>query len=458
MQPQGTFVLTIKASPLIIYPISIWYREVRSATNYKSRYLIRNGIFRHIGRFIMGANDAAIPGHDDIWVNANATLTKAGSTVTYAVAAGASQTVEGILITPQIWKHTGTGDVLVYTGPTEVCAGRVTCVATGNFTPTDDKRYFVNATALYTVPVITANGVAAGTQQYSITVSTNRAEDPIAKDSWDAQGYYGAYVSHKNYWWRVNIAPAMFQDNLHPDWDETHKYGYEEQMRLDSHQLGRKSIIPNSLSDVGFSEEWRQITNSRIVMVSESVHLHTNVDTDKSHSGGTPLRETGSTLSQIGGIVEPVAEMAICRWKPGLGALSNAKTLATSLIQLNDVTTPPEVIWKEEWTHCAGTCVLRSDRVAESNHFTIINVHIDGKDPNTPRSGSERQTFTISDEVDWVDPGKVDMFDQESTTSAQRTFTHSLEIPKDRDDINSNTYAFKIKVTLKEWEDAMEAA
>lgn len=79
----------------------------------------------------------------------------------------ATQQLPTFSITPKVWRQETSGDVLVYTGPTEVCTGRATCVATGNYTPTDDKKYFANATVLYTVPVTTANGVAGGTQQYA---------------------------------------------------------------------------------------------------------------------------------------------------------------------------------------------------------------------------------------------------------------------------------------------------
>jgi len=92
-------------------------------------------------RFIMGPNDANIPG-TNIWVNANATLINMGSTLSYAVKAGASEQVPGIFITPQIWKHTDTGDVLIYTGSPSGCWEGTSCGATGTYMPSDSGTYW----------------------------------------------------------------------------------------------------------------------------------------------------------------------------------------------------------------------------------------------------------------------------------------------------------------------------
>ncbi len=125
-------------------------------------------ISRH---FIMGPNDANIPG-TEFWVNANATLNNSGSTLSYTVMASGSfvrvrksYKVPLMVIIPQIWKHTGTGDVPVYTGSPSDCWMGTTCVATGAYTPSDSGTYYANTTVLYP-----ERGFTKSTKSTNVTV------------------------------------------------------------------------------------------------------------------------------------------------------------------------------------------------------------------------------------------------------------------------------------------------
>lgn len=113
----------------------------------------------------MGPNDEKIPS-TNIWVNANATLHNSGSLLSYTVTAAATEKVPGILITPQIWKHTDAGDVLVYTGSRSACGEGITCVAAGAYMPSDIGTYYANATVLYT-----SQGYTKRTKSADLTVS-----------------------------------------------------------------------------------------------------------------------------------------------------------------------------------------------------------------------------------------------------------------------------------------------
>ncbi len=281
-------------------------------------------------------------------LTAQANLTRNVSAMDFQIMATASSEIPGVKVTPEIWKQMDGHDELVISAtPVSFSSGKF-WTTTGTFTPPGAGTYYANATVLYTVPAVSASGVAAGTQNYGISFASNPQHVPIAQDSWDAQGYYDAYVSHKTYWWRVNIATAMNQENLQPNWDHFDGYGYVEQFFMDSHHLARKSTIPGSKSDDSYPEKWPVITKSRVIVLSQSSKLHTSVDSEDSHSGGAPLKQSGSTLSAFIDVIEQVGEVAIGRWKPALGALFDAKNLAASLIGLTDKSKPPGAIWEEE--------------------------------------------------------------------------------------------------------------
>ncbi len=108
----------------------------------------------------------------NVFVGAQANLTTNGSTLDYQITATASSEIPGVKVTPQIWEKTDAGDVLVYTGTLVTCSAAKTCIATGTYTPSDAATYFANATVLYTVPAVSASGVAAGTQNYISMVAS----------------------------------------------------------------------------------------------------------------------------------------------------------------------------------------------------------------------------------------------------------------------------------------------
>ena len=154
------------------------YRTIWVAPFTLNRHLIERGTYHNkinsahlielsprVRCHIMGSNDEKIPGLD-IWVNANATLTNAGLKLPYVVTAGVSEPVPGIVIFPEIWKHTDTGDVSVYTGPQSGCLDEAICVATGTYMPSDCGTYYVNATVRYT-----SQGYIASTKSGDITVT-----------------------------------------------------------------------------------------------------------------------------------------------------------------------------------------------------------------------------------------------------------------------------------------------
>jgi PKD repeat protein len=116
----------------------------------------------------LGAKD---PG-TNTYVTAQANQTNVDSGLNYTITATASQAIPAMNITPQIWRKNVTyGDVLVYTGNLTNCTAATSCVATGDFMPSDNATYYAKATVLYTVPT-TVNGVA-GTQSYAIVTATD---------------------------------------------------------------------------------------------------------------------------------------------------------------------------------------------------------------------------------------------------------------------------------------------
>jgi len=108
----------------------------------------------------------------NVFVTAQANLTNQSSVLHYTITGTTSTQVPEMNIMPTIWKKTTTGDVLAYTGTPVTCSAATSCIATGNFTPTDAAKYYDNATVLYTVPAATADGVAVGTQVYGIVAAS----------------------------------------------------------------------------------------------------------------------------------------------------------------------------------------------------------------------------------------------------------------------------------------------
>ncbi len=114
-------------------------------------------------------------GGTNVVVMAAANLTNQSSVLHYTITATASQVIPAMNITPNIWKKTDAGDVLVFTGGPVKCSSTTICQATGDYTPADGATYIANATVLYTVPAI-VNGID-GEQNYAIATSDVKASD-----------------------------------------------------------------------------------------------------------------------------------------------------------------------------------------------------------------------------------------------------------------------------------------
>jgi len=103
-------------------------------------------------------------------LTAQANLTNQSSVLHYTITGTVSVSQSEMNLTPNIWKKTDAGDVLVFVGKPVTCRDTLTCIATGNFTSNATASYFANATVLYTVPT-TVDGVV-GTQPIAMIAET----------------------------------------------------------------------------------------------------------------------------------------------------------------------------------------------------------------------------------------------------------------------------------------------
>jgi len=160
----------------------------------------------------------------NMWVTAQANLTPVDSDLDYTITATASQVIPAMNITPQIWEKNETaGDVLVYTGDTVTCSAGTTCVATGNFAPSDVATYFANATVLYTVPVITANGVAAGTQDYAVMAASGDVSGSVSCNGPPSGAYFDFTINTVKLDCKSNWQTAVCYDNALIRWAKAGK-------------------------------------------------------------------------------------------------------------------------------------------------------------------------------------------------------------------------------------------
>ena len=116
-----------------------------------------------------------------MFVMTKADLTSENAVLEYSGIATASQQLASISLTPQIWKHGVTGDILVYTGDPTSCSDTTACSFDGTFTPVWDisnvtATYFANVTTLYTLPVEMTNGNSDIPSQYATIYDTGDNE------------------------------------------------------------------------------------------------------------------------------------------------------------------------------------------------------------------------------------------------------------------------------------------
>lgn len=119
----------------------------------------------------------------NVVLSAKANLTSENAVLQYSGVATASQQLKSMAITPKIWKHGSTEDVLVYTGNPTTCANTKECRLNGTFIPVWDisnvtATYFANVTTVYKLSdeMLAANGDIPGEYE---TIYETRDNIPV---------------------------------------------------------------------------------------------------------------------------------------------------------------------------------------------------------------------------------------------------------------------------------------